>query len=156
MAIRLQPRDEQTFPPPPSADEKWKYYIQTYQLVPPTEGVPIARCKKVFLRRNMPTEQQLKDLLAPYVRENMEVRICVNTYRMFFQHSTDDVIMRPTAPANETVREKRKSIWKEKLPTLGWRKDADEEEVKRREKEWDQLIAGTEKDEEGDVDMKES
>lgn len=80
----------------------------------------------------------------------------MNTYRMFFQHSTDDVIMRPTAPANETVREKRKSIWKEKLPTLGWRKDADEEEVKRREKEWDQLIAGTEKDEEGDVDMKES
>lgn len=156
MAIRLQARNEQTFPPPPSADEKWKYYIQTYSLIPPTEGVPLNECKPVFLTRNQPTEKQIADAKSPEVRENMEVRVCVNTYRMFFQAGTSDMILRPPGVVDPKVAEKRREKWRgEVLPKLGWLKEADEKEVEKRQKEWDEF-AGKKKDEEGDVEMKEA
>jgi paired amphipathic helix protein Sin3a len=157
MAIRLQSREDQTFPSPASKDEKWKYYIQTYSLIPPTEGVPHALCKKTFLSRNLPSEKQVKSVPEAEVREGMEVRICVNTYRMFFQAGTDDMILRPPRAVDAAVKEKRRTRWKEQvLPKLGWLKDSEEADVKKAQKEWDEWVGKKAKDAEGDVEMKEA
>jgi paired amphipathic helix protein Sin3a len=112
----------------------------------PTEGIPLDRCQRVFLRRGYPSEGDLNiDTSKSIVRENMEVRICVNTYRLFFQQHTEDLVMKhpkywAKPPAGAT--KKRKKIWKEVLGGLGWMKDASEEEKAQKQRDWEQFLKG--------------
>jgi paired amphipathic helix protein Sin3a len=128
-------------------DEKWNYYIQTYMMREPTEGIPINRCQKVFLRRTYPAESEVDALNAEksIVRENMEVRICVNTYRLFFQQHGEDLVMKdpkfwPIVPPG--TKEKRREKWKGVLGQLGWMKEASEEEKEEKKREWERFLKG--------------
>jgi len=113
----------------------------------PTEGVPLDRCSKVFLRRGFPQEKDVHtDPSKSTVRENMEVRICVNTYRLFFLPLTEDLGVKDPncwAPIPESVREKRRKAWKKKLGTLGWMRDAKPEEVEAKQRDWESFLRGS-------------
>lgn len=113
----------------------------------PTEGIPLDQLRKVFLRRCYPAEKDLRPANPNnVVRENTLVRICVNTYRLFFSRGTEDVVVKdPRAwgriPAG--AKEKRQKMWREKvLPGLGWMKDATEQEKIAKEEEWKSFLAG--------------
>jgi paired amphipathic helix protein Sin3a len=130
-------------------------------MVSPTEGIPLEKCKKVFLRRNHPSEEDLPESAGSpreaannaiadgaCNEENMEVRICVNTYRLFFMQNTEDFIVRTRkermamGPEQlERVKEKRKRRWREKiLGDAGWMKELEKEEVDRKKEEWDRFL----------------
>ena len=112
----------------------------------PTEGIPLDRCSKVFLRRGYPQEKDIHtDPSKSTIRENMEVRICVNTYRLFFMPGTEDLVVKDPkcwAPVPLGTRERRKNLWKKKLGTLSWMKDTKPEEVDEKQKEWESFLRG--------------
>jgi len=145
--IRIVPRDALTVTSELTKDEKWNYYIQTYMMCAPTEGIPLGQPRKVFLQRCYPTEKDLRPANPNnVVSENTLVRICVNTYRLFFSPGTEDVVVKdPSAwgriPAG--AKEKRQKLWREKvLPSLGWMKNATEQDKIAREEEWKSFLAG--------------
>ena len=145
--IRLVPRDSPTITAELDKDEKWNYYIQTYMMCAPTEGIPLDRCSKVFLNRTYPREKDLADPSHSTVRENMEVRICVNTYRLFFMPHTEDLVVKDPRHWSQLPKaavEKRRDMWQRVQGKLGWVAEAGEEEVKRREGEWERFKEGGE------------
>lgn len=113
----------------------------------PTEGIPLDRCSKVFLRRGFPQEKDMHtDSSKSTVRENMVVRICVNTYRLFFLPLTEDLGAKDPncwAPVPEGTREKRRKKWRKTLGTLGWMRDAKPEEVEAKQREWESFLRGS-------------
>jgi paired amphipathic helix protein Sin3a len=129
-------------------DEKWNYYIQTFMMCAPTEGIPLERTSKVFLHRGYPQEKDLlvgKTAEGVFVRENMEVRICVNTYRLFFMPGTEDLIVKDPktwAKVPENARRNRADKWRYTLRKIGWMMDTTDEEIAGREKEWDNFLKG--------------
>jgi len=141
--IRLVPRDSPTVTTELTKDEKWNYYIQTYMMCSPTEGIPLDRTRKVFLRRGYPAERDIPSTKLPgdINREYMEVRICVNTYRLFFLPGTEDLIVkdpRAWGVVPNSAKEKRRKMWREKvLPAL-----CAAEGTEEREEDWRAFLNG--------------
>lgn len=165
----MVPRGSPTVTADLDKDEKWNYYIQTYMMCAPTEGIPLDRTRKVFLQRGYPVEKDLPahSDVGTVVRENMEVRICVNTYRLFFMPSTEDLVVKDPSQWERLPKgatEKRKKMWTEKvLPGLGWMKGASKDEIESRQKEWDAFLRGGEpvvvapvEDADGDVQVEDA
>jgi paired amphipathic helix protein Sin3a len=154
-AIRYVPRNEMTIANELDKDERWNYYIQTYMMCAPTEGIPLGRCDKVFLARNRPSEDDLPEDGSPREmigssaadgfcnEENMEIRICVNTYRLFFAQNTEDFMVqrRSQRLAGESkmqaVSGKRINKWHDFLSNAPWMQGMSQEEVERKKAEWE-------------------
>lgn len=161
--MRYVPRDEATINEELDRDERWNYYIQTYMMCSPTEGIPSERCQKVFLKRNYPNEGDVSGGSSPQgflrasgfngalAEENMEVRICVNTYRLFFMPATEDFIMQGRrhragkgAEYSYELSKRRKQRWREHvLPNLGWLKPAKSMDLDQIQQEWERTLRGS-------------
>ncbi|KAL7273296.1 Transcriptional regulatory protein sin3 [Rhizina undulata] len=166
--IRFVPRDEVTVNNDLDKDERWNYYIQTYMMSSPTEGIPLERCRKVFLRRNLPDEDDMSEAGSPRdpssssdgacFEERMTVRICVNTYRLFFKEGAEDFIVQTrkfrTGRGSERlgrVKEARKRRWHEEvLGKSPWMEGLSEAEKRKKCREWETFVAG-----DNDVEMGE-
>ncbi|CUS11063.1 unnamed protein product [Tuber aestivum] len=155
--IRYVPRNEMTIANELDKDERWNYYIQTYMMCAPTEGIPLGRCAKVFLTRNRPSEDDLpedgspREMIGSSVadgfcnEENMEIRICVNTYRLFFAPNTEDFMVqrRSQRLAGESkmraVSGKRINKWHDFLNNAPWMQmqNMSQEEIERKKAEWE-------------------
>lgn len=105
MAIQLLFRVDPTHTAKLTKDEKWAYYIDSYIMAQPTEGVPLPP-RAPFLLRNLPTQEAVDsfnirdcELNGVYnykkavVSEGLELKICVNTYKMFFTPQTTDAVI---------------------------------------------------------------
>jgi paired amphipathic helix protein Sin3a len=141
-------RDSPTITVELDRDERWNYYTQAYMMVAPTEGVPLERCRPVFLRRSFPREAELSNAdRAPeaiFVKENMEVRICVNTYRLFFMQGTEDLILKDRgrwAEVSNGAPKKRAEKWRGVLDGLVKRGAPDGERARNQEG-WDAFVRG--------------
>lgn len=69
--------------------QRWQYYIASYVCIEPTEGVPRNRLHKTVLTRNLPstdTDDASHQLKALVYKEDLTLRICVNTYKMMYKH----------------------------------------------------------------------
>jgi len=121
--------------------------VSAYMLCSPTECVPLDKCSKVFLRRSLPQEKDVYvDFSNCAILENMEVCICVNTYRLFFLPHTEDFWAKDIncwAPVPKSTRENRRKSWRKKLGTLGWMRDAKPEQVEAKQREWESLLRGS-------------
>ncbi|CAG8503876.1 11727_t:CDS:10 [Diversispora eburnea] len=100
---------------PVSSEEKWAYYMYSYMSLNPTEGVS-SRSEKPFLKRNLPSvdisEQIMSNLIT---RNSLEIKICINSYHVFFVSNTEDSFRRiqSAVPAEKLKEdtEQRKEIW---------------------------------------------
>lgn len=83
-------------------DQRWTYYIQSYLLQTPTEGL-LTDLTSPFLYRNIPTSntqmneeeesnhEEPEEIVDKSEYSNgLEMRICMRTYRMFFVPKTED------------------------------------------------------------------
>ncbi|TIA75342.1 hypothetical protein E3P89_00322 [Wallemia ichthyophaga] len=78
-------------------DQKWTYYIQSYLLQTPTEGLN-ADLTAPFLYRSIPQQSEEAEeddeetaiVDRSEYSNGMELRICMRTYRMFFVPKTED------------------------------------------------------------------
>ncbi|KAK9370509.1 hypothetical protein V1509DRAFT_616003 [Lipomyces kononenkoae] len=101
LSIQLIDQDDLTLNDAASAEEKWKYYLTSYVMSAPTEGVPVNKVRMPFLRRHIPQEEVESDDSSEaglksrtYSKSGLRVRICMNTYKMFFEDNSEDVFVR--------------------------------------------------------------
>lgn len=138
LSIQLIGKDDLTLDQAVSAEEKWSYYIDAFVMSSPTEGVASELVKTTFLKRNLPLEeeedddekaQRAADLIDEnYVSSGLEIKICVNTYKIFFVQGTEDSFARSINKRKidqekyQKLKEKRLELWKERLNGKnGWK-----------------------------------
>ncbi|KAG4302336.1 hypothetical protein PCK1_001608 [Pneumocystis canis] len=141
LSIQLIGKDDLTLDQAVSAEEKWSYYIDAFVMSSPTEGVASELVKPTFLKRNLPLDneeeeddddekaQRAVDLIDEnYVSSGLEIKICVNTYKIFFVQGTEDSFARSANKRRidkekyQKLKDKRQSIWRERLNGKnGWK-----------------------------------
>ncbi|KAK9462804.1 uncharacterized protein V1516DRAFT_671173 [Lipomyces oligophaga] len=101
MQIQQISHEDMTLSDAETAEEKWKYYLTSYVMSAPTEGVPTDKVHMPFLRRNLPTDEGDSDdeeEAAPsettYSKGTLKVRLSMGTYKMFFEQDTEDFFVR--------------------------------------------------------------
>ncbi|EWC44603.1 hypothetical protein DRE_06684 [Drechslerella stenobrocha 248] len=128
MAIQLLFRVDPTHTAKLTRDEKWSYYVDAFIMSQPTEGVPPPQ-RPPFLVRNLPTQDVIDSFSSrdcelngvysykkPIVQEGLELKICVNSYKLFFTPgSTDAMILSGEQRAKTVDAEKRATARRKKL-----------------------------------------
>src|SRR5690554_7210198 len=104
MSIQLLSKNDYTLDTAISSEEKWGYYIDSYVLLTPTEGV-LPSTFPTFLKRNLPAhipDEPPQDIIT---HSGLEVKICINTYKIFFVNSTEDFFKRKgSSPPQEKLK----------------------------------------------------
>lgn len=87
-----------------SQDQRWTYYIQSYILPTPTEGL-VSDLSAPFLYRNIPSNENEDDedddqsneehqkqqtIDQSQFKNSIQMKICMRSYRMFFVPNTED------------------------------------------------------------------
>jgi paired amphipathic helix protein Sin3a len=84
-----------------SSEEKWSLYVDQFVQLSATEGVNMKR-NEPFLKRNLPIEVSEDPPQDVETVSGLELKICVNTYKIFFVDNTEDYFRRkPTGKMNE-------------------------------------------------------
>ena len=73
----------------------------------PTEGLKPAQVRIPFLKRNLISNNPT----GAVIKAGLEIKICVNTYKMFFVSNTEDFYLLPKAKA-KSDKENRHKKWK--------------------------------------------
>lgn len=74
-------------------EERWSLYIDHYLQLHTSEGIRLRR-REPFLKRNLPPTVQDVSLLNVNAKSGLELKICVNTYKLFFIQGTEDFFQR--------------------------------------------------------------
>ncbi|CAG8581934.1 154_t:CDS:10 [Ambispora leptoticha] len=124
MSITLSGRDG-SLGDAVSAEERWAYYVYSYMNLDPTDGASL-KAKRPFLSRNLPIIKDLdtqKNMKNVSYRNNLEIKIRVNSYHVFFVNHTEDSFARFHTPVDseklEQDRTLRKEKWNEWLKSKG-------------------------------------
>lgn len=220
MAIQLLGRGEPTINNAATKEQKWNYYIQSYTMVTPTEGVNVEseNYKAPFLKRNLrnlgsatsvstttsntqpaevasdvgpsgartPRESTATSPATVSIatgvinrlsqvaegclvsKHNLELKVCVNTYKLFYKQGTEDYMLAKgwflvrDVKKEKCLRERRVSKWMKWLEAgTQWVKDLggeDSEEVREVKRNWAEWSCAIAKEaaaagEGGDVEM---
>ncbi|KAF8982848.1 Transcriptional regulatory protein sin3 [Entomortierella lignicola] len=114
MSIQLLSKNDYTLDTAISSEEKWGYYIDSYVLLTPTEGV-LPSSFPTFLKRNLPSnipEEPQQDIVT---HSGLEVKICINTYKIFFVNTTEDFFQRKGPRVSKEKLHKNRSKRLEKM-----------------------------------------
>lgn len=141
LTMQVLNKDDLTLDDAISSEEKWSYYIDSYVLLAPTEGVS-SDTRTPFLRRNLPedAEESLppRDVLT---HSGLEIKICINTYKIFFVNNTEDLFYRKSKRTS-TGGDRRRQKWLKWLESdEGWKRSAatEDEDVEMKEDETSQF-----------------
>ncbi|KAF3930850.1 hypothetical protein ABW19_dt0202959 [Dactylella cylindrospora] len=126
IAIQLLFRVDPTHTAKLTKDEKWSYYIDSYIMAQPTEGVPAPQ-RPPFLVRSLPTQDIIDTFSSgdcelsgnysfkkPIVEEGLELKICVNTYKMFFTPNTTDAMILSGEQRSKFISPEKRATLKRK------------------------------------------
>ena len=73
-------------------EEQWAYYVDSYYMHADTEGVAIDMLAPPWLRRSVFPSEVLQE--ASVVLNELQVKICLNTYKLFYLVNTEDTLVR--------------------------------------------------------------
>ncbi|RIA87755.1 hypothetical protein C1645_776535 [Glomus cerebriforme] len=98
-----------------SSEEQWAYYMYSYMSLNPTEGVS-AKTERPFLKRNLPSVEGSERILPNVLTRNgLEIKICINSYHVFFVNNTEDSFrrLRPSVPSTKLQQDttRRQELW---------------------------------------------
>ncbi|KAG0224512.1 Transcriptional regulatory protein sin3 [Actinomortierella wolfii] len=93
VSIQLLSKNDYTLDTAISSEEKWGYYIDSYVLLTPTEGVA-ASVVPTFMKRNLPAQILDEPPQDVTTTSGLEIKICINTYKIFFVNNTEDFFKR--------------------------------------------------------------
>jgi len=98
-----------------SSEEQWAYYMYSYMSLNPTEGVS-AKTERPFLKRNLPSVEGSERILPNVLTRNgLEIKICINSYHVFFVNNTEDSFrrLRPSVPSTKLRQDtlRRQELW---------------------------------------------
>lgn len=131
---------------------RWQYYISSYIRVEPTEGVNRKKLRKVLLRRNLPSLEDVRKGL--HREEELTLKICVNSYTMLYVSGSeyniyDDIELGggkdgAARQRMKNVEEKRNQKFREKFGmNTKWMSGMKHEEVQHVNREFRDWIDGT-------------
>ncbi|KXN85581.1 Paired amphipathic helix protein pst1 [Leucoagaricus sp. SymC.cos] len=91
MTIQLIGKDDSSFDDAEVLTGRWQAYTDSYVSSENTAGVPHARVRSPFLRRNIPAK--VRDVQPDVVtQDGQEIKVCVRTYRLFFVPEKEDYL----------------------------------------------------------------
>ncbi len=76
-----------------TAEEKWSLYVDHFVQLSTTEGVRL-KGSEPFLKRTLPESIPEDPPTNIETQSGLELKICVNTYKIFFVHNTEDFFKR--------------------------------------------------------------
>jgi paired amphipathic helix protein Sin3a len=137
MTTQILRRDDNTFEMDDLTSEaRWSYYVSTYTMRDPTEGVPMHMLRMPFLKRNLParteSEDEYNDKYLPVDhKDSLIIRICTNSYHILYEPDTTDWWVHSkkirgvvSGEKMMKIRESRKSKLNDKfVMNAAWMKD---------------------------------
>ncbi|KAL4073700.1 hypothetical protein J3A83DRAFT_4090896 [Scleroderma citrinum] len=113
ITIQLLGKDDSTAYDAEILAERWQSYIDSYVSENTTHGLPSARLKQPFLRKNLSqnVEQMTPHLTA---QGTLEMQVCVRTYRVFYVSGTEDILYRTHTNAEMSDLEGKVGVAKER------------------------------------------
>ncbi|RKO95154.1 hypothetical protein CAUPRSCDRAFT_13108, partial [Caulochytrium protostelioides] len=114
-----------------SSEERWSHYVDHYVQLGPTYASPTggesvgtfnAKVRRPFLRRNLPAnagadDEAQRDIIT---HSGLELKICVNTYKIFFVDHTEDYFERrreDPLPYSAATRQAKQQRWRAHMDT---------------------------------------
>ncbi|KAK4683853.1 paired amphipathic helix protein Sin3a, partial [Tremellales sp. Uapishka_1] len=98
VTIQLMSKEDLTVDDAETQEQKWKQYIESYILHHPTEGLP-HRIEQPFLQRTLVDIPKDLSKESFDISSQMEIKIALSSYRMFFTPETEDYFHRKRSPA---------------------------------------------------------
>lgn len=160
--IRYFPSEELTFESDELNEEaKWSYYVLSYSMIDPTEGIPWSKVHKPYLRRNLPgrdaeisTDEAFNNRFGPLLsEEHVEIRVIPETYKLHFEGWSvvfhENSYFKPEKPAEaregellrETKKEQRNARFEELfVRNTTWMKGKSGEEVDSIKADWQKWL----------------
>lgn len=90
---------------------KWNYYLTSYSMSHPTEGLDSSKIRLPFLKSQIDNEQEDENEIEGVADSKLSVKIDMDTYRMRFEPESYDLFIRnslyskkPTSKKNKQVR----------------------------------------------------
>jgi len=102
LGIQLLNKEDLTLDQATTREEQWAYYVDSYYMHADTEGVPTDMLAPPWLRRSAPSDLPSE---PAQVLNELQVKICLNTYKLFYLVNTEDALVR--AKVNRTIRPKQ-------------------------------------------------
>jgi paired amphipathic helix protein Sin3a len=103
MTMQILGKEDQVTDDTITTEEKWSLYVDQFVQLSNTDTVSLSR-REPFLKRNLPAQVGEEPPLNVETRSGLELKICVNTYKIFFVDNTEDFFRRkkPSSGATST------------------------------------------------------
>lgn len=131
VAVQFVSLDDLTINDQQSAEEKYNYYVTSYVMSHPTEGVPASKLNLPFSKTFI--ENVEEDDCDGFARSGLKVSVCENSFRLFFEADSHDEYTANTV-YNKMPEASSKSERLDGLKSLlenediGWKSSLDEDE----------------------------
>lgn len=140
-----------------SSEEKWSLYVDQFVQLSSNENANF-KSRNPFCKRCLPTHVGEDPPLNVETKSGLELKICVNTYKIFFVDNTEDYFRRKRSAnvssligrtvserttAENQMRQKRFNKFRQWLDSpAGWKQSLPEEEVKKLDDSFNNWITG--------------
>lgn len=142
LTVQLIGKEDQVNDDTITMEDKWSLYVDHFVQLSTTEGIKLKR-RDPFLKRNLPdsvVEERSSDIQS---QSGLELKICVNTYRIFFVNDTEDYFRRKhtlSADDLDSFKAKRHAKFRSWLDSdQGWKRELASEpahEIENSVHEW--------------------
>ncbi|KAJ3372348.1 Transcriptional regulatory protein sin3 [Kappamyces sp. JEL0680] len=102
LTIQLLGKEDQVSDEAISSEEKWSLYVDQFVQLSTPENASLQH-RKPFLKRNLPTQVGEDPPLNVETKSGLELKICVNTYKIFFVDNTEDYFRRKRSTNNSSL-----------------------------------------------------
>jgi paired amphipathic helix protein Sin3a len=145
LTIQLLSKDDDFGDDSITSEEKWSLYVDHFVQLSTTEGGRLKR-REPFLKRTLP--DSIADEVPSNVetRSGLELKICLNTYKIFFVNNTEDFFVRrgvdrSRRSADRRARHLKFRAWLDSAN--GWRKFIpSKQNTEGREREFEEWVLG--------------
>lgn len=141
FTIQLIGKEDQVTDESITSEEKWSLYVDQFVQLSTTENLDLKR-REPFCKRNLPSHVGEEPPLNVETRSGLELKICVNTYKIFFVDNTEDYFRRKKLPSPSSslglsqtektisVNDNRSQRFRNWLESeKGWKSGLDEKQV---------------------------
>ncbi|KAJ2999620.1 Transcriptional regulatory protein sin3 [Globomyces sp. JEL0801] len=157
MSMQLLGKEDQVSDDNISSEERWSLYVDQFVQLSSTESANSKR-RDPFCKRNLPTHVGDDPPLNVETRSGLELKICVNTYKIFFVDNTEDYFRRKRSTnhssllgltlnerlkTNSQIRQQRHNKFRKWLDSdKGWKATLTPEDAAKQSDEFDKWIVG--------------
>lgn len=96
-------------------EHKWNYYLTSYSMSHPTEGLDSSKIRLPFLKSQLDNEQENENEIEGVVDSKLSVKVDVDSYRMRFEPDSYDLFIRNSLFTKKSTNKNSRKIRVDKL-----------------------------------------